>query len=97
LKSTNLITAQKILSSAIKDITTLRGRLGSFQKNTLETTINSLKITGENLLAAESAIRDTDFATETSNLTRAQILVNAATNVLAQANFAPQSILALLG
>ena len=97
LKSTNLITAQKILSSAIKDVTTLRGRLGSFQKNTLETTINALKITGENLMAAESALRDTDFARETSNLTRAQILVSAATNVLAQANFAPQSVLALLG
>lgn len=97
LSSTNLYTAQNVLSSSIKDISTLRGRLGSFQKNTLETTINSLKITGENLMAAESAVRDTDFASETSNLTRSQILVQAATSVLAQANFAPQSVLALLG
>jgi len=97
LSSTNLYTAQKIVDSAIKDISTMRGRLGSFQKNTLETTINSLKITGENLQSAESAIRDTDFATETSNLTRSQILVSAATSVLAQANFAPQNVLSLLG
>ena len=97
LSSDNLFTAQKVVDSAIADISTLRGRLGSFQKNTLETTINSLNVTNENLQAAESAIRDTDFATETSNLTRAQILVNAATGVLAQANYAPQSVLSLLG
>lgn len=97
LNSTNLITSQKIVDAAIKDITTLRGRLGNFQKNTLETTMNSLAITNENLAAAESAIRDTDFARETANLTRGQILVNAATSVLAQANFAPQSVLSLLG
>ena len=97
LKSTNLITAQKIVNAAVKDVTSLRGRLGNFQKNTLETTVNSLKITNENLQAAESALRDTDFAAETSNLTRNQILVNTATSILAQANFAPQSVLSLLG
>jgi flagellin len=97
LSGSNLYTAQNIVDSAIKDISTLRGRLGSFQKNTLETTINSLNVTKENLSSAESAIRDTDFANETANLTRSQILVNAATSVLAQANFAPQSILSLLG
>jgi len=97
LSSDNLYTAQKIVSSAIKDISTLRGRLGSFQKNTLETTINSLRITNETLYAADSAIRDTDFAAETSNLTRSQILVQSATSVLAQANYAPQNVLSLLG
>jgi len=97
LKSTNLVTAQKIVNAAIKDVTGLRGRLGNFQKNTVETTMNVLRIAGENLQAAESAIRDTDFARETANLTRGQILVNAATSVLAQANFAPQSVLSLLG
>ena len=45
LSSTNLYTAQRIVDSAIKDVSTLRGRLGSFQKNTLETTINSLRVT----------------------------------------------------
>jgi len=97
LSSDTLYTAQKIVSSAIKDISTLRGRLGSFQKNTLETTINSLRITNETLYAADSAIRDTDFAAETSNLTRSQILVQSATSVLAQANYAPQNVLSLLG
>ena len=97
LTSENLYNAQKIVNSAITDISKLRGRLGSFQKNTLETTINSLLVTQENLQSAESAIRDTDFATEVSNMTRAQILVNAATSVLAQANYAPQNVLSLLG
>ena len=97
LSSTNLYTAQNIVNSAIKDISTLRGRLGSFQKNTLETNISTLEITKENLYAAESAIRDTDYAAEISNMTRSQILVNAATSVLAQANFAPQNVLQLLG
>jgi flagellin len=96
LSSENLYTAQDVLSEAIKDVSKLRGRLGSFQKNTLATTINSLRITGENLMAADSAIRDTDFASETSNLTRGQILVQAATAVLAQANTAPQSVLQLI-
>lgn len=97
LSSDNLYTSQRILDSAIKDVSSLRGRLGSLQKNTLEKTINSLTVTKENLSAAESAIRDTDFATETSALTRSQILVQSATNVLAQANVAPQNVLQLLG
>jgi len=97
MTSGNLYTAQSVLSSAVKDISRLRGRLGSFQKNTLQSTINSLNVTNENLQSAESAIRDTDFATETSRLTRSQILVQAATSVLAQANYAPQGVLSLLG
>lgn len=97
MNSDNLYTAQTIVSEAIKDVSKMRGRLGSFQSNTLEKTINSLRVTNENLKSAESAIRDTDFATETSNLTRSQILVQAATSVLAQSNFAPQNVLSLLG
>jgi flagellin len=56
-----------------------------------------LSVAFENTSAAESSIRDTDFATETAELTRSQILVNAATNVLSIANQQPQSVLALLG
>ncbi len=97
LKSNNLRNAQTIVDQAVSDITTLRGRLGAFQKNTLETTIRSMSVTNENLSAADSAIRDTDFAKETSNLTRSQILVQASTNVLSQANRSPQNVLALLG
>ena len=96
LSSDNLYTAQRILDQSIKDVSKLRGRLGSFQKNTLDKTINSLTVTKENLMAAESAVRDTDFASETSAMTRSQILVQSATSVLAQANQAPQSVLQLL-
>jgi flagellin len=93
----NLYTAQRIVDSAIKDISTLRGRLGAFQKNVLETNVNSLKITLENVTASESAIRDADFAEETAALTRSQILVQANTSILSMANTMPQSVLALLG
>jgi flagellin len=97
MKGSNLVTAQRIVDSATKDISTLRGRLGAFQKNTLETNINSLQITLENVTAAESAIRDADFASETAALTRSQILVQANTSILSLANSSPQSVLALLG
>jgi flagellin len=96
LDSDNLVTAQKIVDKAIKQVSQIRGRLGAFQKFTIGSTINSLGIAYENASAAESAIRDTDFAAETANLTRNQILAAAATTVLSQANSAPQSALSLL-
>jgi len=97
LSSTNLGTAQRIVKSGIKQVASLRGRLGAFQKLTVDSTVNALNVALENTAAAESAIRDADFAVETSNLTRSQILVQAATTVLRQANSAPQNALALLG
>lgn len=97
LASKNFPTAQRIVRSAIDQVASLRGRLGGFQKDTLATTINSLRVALENVTAAESAIRDADFAVETSNLTRAQILVNSSTQVLQLANAQPQNALALLG
>ncbi|HEY7116618.1 MAG TPA: flagellin [Tepidisphaeraceae bacterium] len=96
LTGTNLGTAQKVIDKAIKQVSQLRGRLGAFQKFTIGSTINSLGVAYENASAAESAIADTDFAQETSNLTRAQILSQASSTVLAQANSAPQSALSLL-
>ena len=93
----DLTTAQKIIDESIKQVSSLRGRLGAFQKNTVGATINSLGIALENTAAAEASIRDTDFAAETAELTRAQILVQAATQALAIANAQPTSILALLG
>lgn len=96
LNSGNLSTAQKILDRSIKQVSDLRGRLGAFQKFELGSTVNSLGVALENISAAESAIRDTDFAEETANLTRAQILASASQSVLAQANAAPQSALSLL-
>jgi len=97
LSTGNFVTAQRIVRSAIDEVASLRGRLGSFQKDTVQTTINALRVAFENVTAAESAIRDADFAVETSNLTRAQILVNSSTTVLQIANATPQNALALLG
>jgi flagellin len=88
--------AAEIVDKAILDIATLRGRLGALQRNTLDTNINSLQVTLENLTSSESTIRDTDFAVETSQLTRNQILVQAGMSVLATANSTPQSVLSLL-
>ena len=82
---------------AIDELASLRGRLGGFQKDTIATTINSLRVARENITAAESAIRDADFAVETSKLTRAQIMVNSSTVVLQLSNAQPQNVLALLG
>jgi flagellin len=96
LSSDNLYTAQRVIDQAIKDVSVLRGRLGAFQKNVLETNINSLGVTLENVTASESAIRDADFASETAALTRSQILVQANTSILSLANSMPQSVLALL-
>jgi len=89
--------AQNIVTQAIKTVAGLRGRLGAFQKNVLGSTINSLNVALQNVESSNSAIRDTDFATETANLTRNQILVQAAGSVLQQANNSPQSVLRLLG
>jgi len=89
--------AQSIVNQSIQDVSVLRGRLGAFQKNVLGSTINSLNVALENVSSSESAIRDTDFASETSNLTRNQILVQAATSVLSQVNQSPQAVLKLLG
>jgi flagellin len=96
LSSNNLVTSQSIISKAITQVSQLRGRLGAFQKYNIGSTINSLGVAYENVSASESAITDTDFAAETANLTRAQILQQAATTVLTQANSAPQAALTLL-
>jgi len=97
LTGTNLDSAQKIVSEAINQVSSLRGRLGAFQKNTIGATIRSLNVAVENSEAAQSVIRDSDFAEETARLTRSQILVSASTNVLGLANNSPQSVLQLLG
>ncbi len=96
LSSNNLVVAQKILDSAISHVSSLRGRLGAFQTFTIGSTVKSLGVAFENVSAAESAIADTDFAAETSNLTRAQILSQTATTVLSNANSQPQQVLTLL-
>ncbi|MAX26898.1 MAG: flagellin [Phycisphaeraceae bacterium] len=88
--------ASMIVEEAIDQIAVLRGRLGAFERNTLDTTYNSQSIALENLTASESRVRDTDFAKETAELTRSQVLVSAGTSVLALANNTSQSVLSLL-
>jgi flagellin len=89
--------AQKIVNEAIRQTSSLRGRLGAFQKNTIGATVRSLGVASENTAAAQSVIRDADFASETAQLTRSQILVSASTNILSLANSQPQTVLQLLG
>jgi len=85
-----------VIDAAIDDVTNLRGTLGAFQQNTLEATANNLRATLENTINAESVIRDTDFAQEISDFTRNQVLVQAGTSALGNANQIPQLVLSLL-
>jgi flagellin len=94
--TTNPNAGAKIVEQAIDQVTSLRGRLGAFQRTTLETNKNALNDTLVNLSEAESSIRDADFAAESAALTRAQILVQSGTTVLQIANQNPQNVLALL-
>jgi flagellin len=83
------------LDTAIATVSTQRSELGAHQ-NRLEHTVNNLNVSIENLSASESRIRDTDMAEEMMNFTRAQILSQAGTSMLSQANQAPQGVLSLL-
>lgn len=85
-----------MVDSAIDLIAATRGDLGAFQKNTLESNLNNLRYATENLVAAESIIRDTDMAKEMSEFTKNQILMTAGTAMLSQANQSPKSVLSLL-
>ena len=85
-----------LLSSAISTVARTRGTLGAYESRLL-TAISNLRIGQEQAAAAESRIRDADVAAETANLTRASILQQAATAVLAQANQQPRVALNLLG
>jgi flagellin len=87
--------AQQSIDDAITAVSDVRGALGAVQ-NRFESTISNLQVTTENLTASESRIRDTDMSLEMVNFTRNQILVQAGTAMLAQANQAPQSVLRLL-
>ncbi len=89
------VTAGLLADAAITALTTVRGRLGATQ-NRFETTVANLQNITENVTASESRIRDTDMALEMVSFTRHQILLQAGTAMLAQANAAPQSILRLL-
>ncbi|MBF0289972.1 MAG: flagellin [SAR324 cluster bacterium] len=88
--------AIKLIDKAIQQTTDERGKLGAFQKNTLQSTLNNLRNSSENLTAAESVIRDSDMAAEMSDFTRNQIMLQTSTAMLAQANQREQVVLTLL-
>lgn len=92
----NANTAISRIDSAINSVNTLAGTLGAIQ-NRFQSSISNLESVKQNLSAARSRITDADFASETANLTRAQVLQQAGTAMLAQANALPQSVLKLLG
>lgn len=85
-----------IISQAADRVNTLRARLGALQKNVIATNVDSLNAALTNITDAKSQISDTDFAAETANLTKAQILNQAGISTLQIANSAPQQVLTLL-
>lgn len=87
----------KLVDSAINQIAQDRGELGAFQKNTLESNLSNLQVANENLVSAESIIRDVDMAKEMATFTKNQIMSQSATAMLAQANQLPANVLQLLG
>ncbi|MEC8418192.1 MAG: flagellin [Pseudomonadota bacterium] len=96
LTGTNASSMLAAVDSAISAVGGLRADLGALQ-NRFQSTIRNLSNISENVSAARSQIKDTDFATETANLTRNQIIQQASTTVLSQANQRPQAALQLLG
>ena len=93
--TTGAVSAIADIDAAIKAVSTSRATLGAYQ-NRLEHTINNLNVSVENLSASESRIRDTDMAQEMMNFTRSQILSQAGTSMLSQANQSQQGVLSLL-
>ncbi len=88
--------ALKVVDQAISDVSTTREKLGALQSNVLESNVRSLGVAQQNTDASESTIRDTNLSSEIVDFTKNQILVQAGTSALAQANSAPQAILKLL-
>ena len=83
------------IDAALANVNASRASLGAYQ-NRFASAVSSLNTTSENLTASRSRIRDADFAQETATLTRGQVLQQAGTAILAQANALPQGVLALL-
>jgi flagellin len=102
LREANVTTSQGaqdtvlLVDDAIGRISQVRADLGAFQKNTLQSNTNSLRIAEENLTSAESSLRDADMAEEMSHFTRNQVMLASGTAMLAQANQSPQAVLQLL-
>jgi flagellin len=88
--------AIKVVDAAINQVSTIRGKIGAFQANTLESNVNNLQATLQNTTAAESTIRDTDFASEIANFTKLQTQLQAGSTVLGNANQLTQQVAQLL-
>ena len=88
--------ALAVLDKAIEEVSSMRGKIGNFQRNVLETNNRSLTNMRENLSASESSIRDLDVANEMTNYTKLQVMQQAGMSILGQANQGGQSVLSLL-
>jgi len=88
--------AMDALDTAISSVATARADIGAFQRGTLESNLISISVARENVVASESTIRDADMALEMVNFTRDQIVLQAGTAMIAQANQVPQYVLQLL-
>jgi flagellin len=88
--------ALRLIDAAIDEVSQTRAKIGSAQRYRVEAALNTLRVTSENLVSAESVIRDTDFALESSEFSRLNILMQSATAMLAQANQTPQRVLQML-
>lgn len=86
----------RLVNKAIDDITVVRGGLGAIQKNAMESNIRSLNVSREELINAESVIRDADMAAETSEFVRNQVLMSSGMSMLSQANQSSQNVLGLI-
>ena len=84
-----------VIDRAIEEVAATRGRMGAFQKNTLERNLNFMKIVHENVLSRESVIREADTATKMVKFTRNQILMNSQIAMLARASQQPMPMLQL--
>jgi flagellin len=89
--------AIRVIDKAIGEVNSKRGAMGAFQKNNLESNLNYLRIAHENSVSSESVIRDADMAEEMATFTRNQIMMEASTSMLAQANQNSMTVLKLIG
>ena len=89
--------AIRVIDKAIQEVNGSRGEMGAFQKNNLESNLNYLRIAHENSVSSESVIRDADMAEEMATFTRNQIMMEASTSMLAQANQNSVTVLKLIG
>jgi len=88
--------ALQLIDKAINEVSQTRSKLGSFQKNTLETNIATLRTTQENMVAAESTIRDTDMALELAQYTQAELMKQTSAAMMSKANTSPRTVFSLL-